>query len=213
MFKVLSVMLLTTGVAQADEIIFSQYDGKVTWRNTYVEVGNAKDWFKPIKGVTFHEARNMKSKPATAGSPATAEVPWATDKIIRTYLVGNLNQAISEQIYYKTSSSSTFYNKLTINTYNNNTSYSSYGVPAGTLHFSQNYDITDTSASASDVVVNYTGKPMNTYHTTAGTAYAPATDEIEATPARDEDIAPARLIVQTPWDSDVKEFIINYMGS
>jgi hypothetical protein len=225
MLKVLSTLLMTCGVAQAEQIIFSQYDGKVTWRNTYVEVDNAKDWFKPIKGVTFTEARNMKSKPATAGSPAIAaspaisEVPWTTDKITRTFLVGNLNQAISEQIYYKASSSSTFYDKLTINTYNNNTNYSSYGVPAGTLSFSQAYNITDASASASNVVVNFSGKPMNTYHTTDGTAYAPATearaavDAIAAEPERIEDIAPARLIVQTPWDADVKEFIKDYMGS
>jgi hypothetical protein len=225
MLKVLGTLLMTCGVAQADQIIFSQYDGKVTWRNTYVEVDNAKDWFKPIKGVTFHEARNMKSKPAIAGSPAiaaraaTAEVPWTTDKITRTYLVGNLNQAISEQIYYRSSSSATFYDKLTINTYNNNTNYSSYGVPAGTLSFSQAYDITNTSASGSDVVVNYVGKPMNTYHTTAGTAYAAATeaqaavDAIAAEPKREEDICPARLIVRIPWDTDVKEFIKDYMGS
>ena len=40
-----------------------------------------------------------------------------------------------------------------------------------------------------------------------------AVDAVAAEPKREEDICPARLIVQTPWDADVKEFIKGYMGS
>lgn len=226
-FSVLSLLTLTCGVAQADQIIFSQYDGKVTWRNTYVEVDNAKDWFKPIKGVTFHEARNMKSKPATEGSPAivaraaTAEVSWVSPTITRTFVVGSNDKSISEQIYSKSSSSATFYDKLTKNLSNNPATPNAWtnGFAAGVVYFSEEVDITDPSASASDTANGYSGKTMASYSTTAEVEYVAATeavaavDAVAAEPKREEDIAPARLIVQTPWDSDVKEFIKNYMGS
>ena len=137
---------------------------------------------KGVKGITA-----VKGSPAIEGMPAvmgqdavepTPEVPWKTPTISRTYLVGVSNQAISEQIFYKSSSSATFYDRLTINTYNNDTSYSSYGVPAGTLSYTENFTIYHPKAleSASDVVIGHTGKPMNTKLTTSGTAYAPATD-------------------------------------
>ena len=223
----LCTLLMTCGVAQADQIIFSQYDGKVTWRNTYVEVDNAKDWFKPIKGVTFHEARNMKSKPATAGSPAivaraaTAEVPWVSDTVTRTFSFSTNNARIDKQIYSKSSSSATFYDKLTKNLSNNPATPSAWtnGFAAGVVYFSEEVDITDSSASASDTANGFVGKTMASYATTAGTAYAAATeahaavDAVAAEPKREEDIAPARLIVQTPWDANVKEFIKDYMGS
>ena len=230
MLKVLSTLLMTCGVAQADQIIFSQYDGKVTWRNTYVEVDNAKDWFKPIKGVTFHEARNMKSKPATAGSPAivaraaTAEVPWVSDTIIREFSYSANNAKIDKQIYSKSSSSASFYDKLNLNVYNNpavDPSLYQKDEPAGVVYTTHEIDITDPNASASDTIAFWSpaGSVMLSKTTTAGTAYAAATeaqaavDAVAAEPKREEDKCPARLIVQTPWDADVKEFIKGYMGS
>ena len=162
MLKVLCTLLMTCGVAQADQIIFSQYDGKVTWRNTYVEVDNAKDWFKPIKGVTFHEARNMKSKPAIAGSPAiaaraaTAEVTWVSPTITRTFVVGDNDKSISEQIYSKSSSSVSFHDKLNLNVSNNpavDSSLYQTNHPAGVIYIENEIDITDPNASASDTIV------------------------------------------------------------
>ena len=226
----LCTLLMTCGVAQADQIIFSQYDGKVTWRNTYVEVDNAKDWFKPIKGITFHEARNVKGKPATAGSPAivaraaTAEVPLVSDTVTRTFSYSTNNARIDKQIYSKSSSSVSFHDKLNLNVSNNpavDSSLYQTNHPAGVIYIENEIDITDPNASASDTIAFWpsTGSVMLSYATTAGTAYVAATEAqaavgaVAAEPKREEDICPARLIVQTPWDADVKEFIKDYMGS
>ena len=82
------IFLLVSSFVNAEQLIFSQYDGVNTWHNVYIEVNSAKDYVRP--GVAYIPASNGKSRPATTG---TAEVQWVSQTVTRTYgVVGNTLQ-------------------------------------------------------------------------------------------------------------------------
>lgn len=195
----------------AEHILFSQkVGGEATWRNTYVDVAVARDhiW----RGGIFFDAQGGSSRPATPAVPGTPEVQWSSGTIKRTYSIGITEQAISEQIYSKSSASATFYDKLTVNTYNNTNTYSSYGVPDGDIDFQENVDITDPNASASDAAYANPGEAVVSFTTTTGTNYAPAVAGTPAKPARDRDFHPAYLLVKVPSDADIPTFVEAFMN-
>jgi len=76
------IFCLASSFVNAEQLIFSQYDGVNTWHNVYVEVNSAKDYVRP--GVAYTPASNGKSRPATTG---TAEVQWSSNSITRTTVV------------------------------------------------------------------------------------------------------------------------------
>lgn len=197
-------------IASAEHILFSQYDGKSTWSNTYVDVDIVRDhiW----RGGIFFDAVGRSSRPATPAVPGTPEIPWSSDTITRLFIVGATNSAISEQIYSKSSASATFYDKLTKNLYNNTNTDSATGVPSGGLIFVEEVDITDPNASVSDSAHGYLGKVMQSYSTAAGTSYSPEVAGTAAIPARDRDDRPAHLLVKVPKDADVPTFIEAFMS-
>ena len=53
------ILLLVSSFVNAEQLIFSQYDGVNTWHNVYVEVNSAKDYVRP--GVAYTPASNGKS--------------------------------------------------------------------------------------------------------------------------------------------------------
>jgi len=188
------ILLLVSSFVNAEQLIFSQYDGVNTWNNVYIEVNSAKDYVRP--GVAYIPASNGKSQPATTG---TSEVQWSSNSITRTYS-SNCNCTTMQQTYYKSSSSATFLDRVT-NKYWTGITFSSYGVPAGTLAYSTFGSVTDPTASQAQV--GMTSKvSVKEIDYVAG---------IAGTEAQHEDNHPARSIISVPTGIDMELFIKEFM--
>ena len=188
------ILLLVSSFVNAEQLIFSQYDGVNTWNNVYIEVNSAKDYVRP--GVAYIPASNGTSQPATTGTP---EVQWSSNSITRTYS-SNCNCTTMQQTYYKSSSSATFLDRVT-NKYYSGITFSSYGVPAGTLQHSTFGSVTDPTASQAQV--GMTSKvSVKEIDYVAG---------IAGTEAQHEDNHPARSIISVPTGIDMELFIKEFM--
>ena len=188
------IFCLASSFVNAEQLIFSQYDGVNTWHNVYIEVNSAKDYVRP--GVAYIPASNGKSQPATTG---TSEVQWSSNSITRTYS-SNCNCTTMQQTYYKSSSSATFLDRVT-NKYYSGITFSSYGVPAGALQHSTFGSVTDPTASQAQV--GMTSKvSVKEIDYVAG---------IAGTEAQHEDNHPARSIISVPTGIDMELFIKEFM--
>ena len=192
------ILLLVSSFANAEQLIFSQYDGVNTWHNVYIEVNSAKDYVRP--GVAYIPASNGKSQPATAG---TSEVQWVSQTVTRTYgVIGNTLQVK----YYKSNSSATFLDRKDRNLYAG-TSVSSDGTIAGAFMYGPisggNEVVTDPTESQSHY--NDTSAVS-----TKGIDYVAGT---AGTEAQHEDNHPARSIISVPTGIDMELFIKEFMES
>ena len=191
------IFLLASSFANAEQLIFSQYDGVNTWHNVYIEVNSAKDYVRP--GVAYTPASNGKSRPATTG---TAEVQWSSNSITRTYS-SNCNCTTMQQTYYKSSSSATFLDRVT-NKYYSGITFSSYGVPAGALQHSTFGSVTDPTASQAQV-------GMTSKVSVKEIDYVAGVEATAGTEAQHEDDHPARSIISVPTGIDMELFIKEFM--
>jgi len=117
--------LIFTGVAQADQVIFSQYDGVNTWNNVYVEIDNARAFAKLYadEGVGFVEAQGMSE------SGGQAEVSsMVVNSITRELHFSGwhytscscfIRLATVKETYYKSSPSSTYLDRYSRQKINN----------------------------------------------------------------------------------------------
>ena len=73
-FSILMIGLLGARSVQADQVVFSQFDGKNTWTNVYVNVPDARAYATRGSGVAYVAGTNGKKQIATSGIVRTVTV-------------------------------------------------------------------------------------------------------------------------------------------
>ena len=75
MKKLITVILAVMSMnVMADQVVFSQFDGKNTWNNVYVNVSDARTYAYKGSGVAYVAATNGKRQIATSGITRTVTV-------------------------------------------------------------------------------------------------------------------------------------------